>query len=59
MTHLTIPVACVDCGRTLRAVPGVNGKTLFVRRHKRPDGSACFGVKRTDHRIIAAKDVAS
>lgn len=48
---LGTPVACSDCGKTLRGVIGL-GAGYHVRRHKRPDGSPCRGHLTTRHRPI-------
>lgn len=44
-------VTCSGCGRELSAALNVKGKPV-VNRHKKPDGTRCWGYLSTDHRPI-------
>lgn len=42
-------VVCSDCGRILKGAPAVR-RGFHLRKHKRPDGTNCWGARSTDHR---------
>ena len=49
MKAVRVPVVCSECGKRLKGVERLRGLGFHVSRHKRADGTECWGSKRTDH----------